>query len=191
MRCVIQWYCTVGLQALLVRCSGHFVAPVQRHDDRLNLIQSYWCMIQYSHYNIIASCWTPTQGSLCWSLHSVTGGGGGGVSGRQASLWVFESSVVAVKFAFDSTQPGQSAAGRAAMEKPAEVFFLSGGAENGGCHHKKAFYIPSYNTTAASQLRPSPLSLFLRGAWKRRSELRQSQHCRCSLGHSGYLRTRS
>lgn len=31
--------------------------------------------------------------------------------------------MVALKFAFDSTQPGQSAAGRAAMEKPAEVFF--------------------------------------------------------------------
>lgn len=116
--------CTVGLQALLVRCSGHFVALVQWHDDRLNLIQSNWCITQDSHSKIIASCWTPTQGSLCWSLHSMTGGGGSGVSGRQASLWVVESSVVAVKFAFNSTQPGQGAAGRTAVEKPAEVFFF-------------------------------------------------------------------
>lgn len=39
-------------------------------------------------------------------------------------------------------------------------FFLSGGDENSGCHHKKAFYIPPYNATAASQFSPSPLSLF-------------------------------
>lgn len=69
------------------------------------------------------------------------------------------------------------------------LFFLSGGDENSGCRHKKAIYIPSYNATAASKLSPSPLSLFLRGAWKRRRDLRQGQHCRCSLGRSGQLRT--